>query len=136
MTYKLKNLRDKAAEGVLRRIREGRGTHPRRSAPLARMERRIFDPDFDVAAMWREAGVRDHGASTWFRGLEPSTPAAYRAASFRGTRTERAEDRRRATTSRVISILLRAGSREFASSTWPWRSARLLTPRTSGRRLR
>jgi tetratricopeptide (TPR) repeat protein/AraC-like DNA-binding protein len=78
---KLRRLRDRAAEPVLRRIRCDRETsHSRLHAPLDTIARRLFDTDFDVAALWRETGIRNHNATTWFSELA-TTPAAYIAAN-------------------------------------------------------
>ncbi len=77
MSQRLKRLRDQAAEPVLQRIRRDRdGSYPRLHDHLDTIAHRLFDLDFDVAALWRETGTADHNASTWFADLD-ATPLTY-----------------------------------------------------------
>lgn len=89
MENRLRKLRDQAAEDVLRRIRRDREAHPRLRDVLTTIGRRLFDPDFNVAALWRETATVNHNASTWFRDLDPpTTPSAYIAAGRLDTAAE------------------------------------------------
>ncbi len=82
MSYKLRKLRDTAAETVLRRIRRDRdASDVRLRGLLTRIERRLFDLDFNAKVLRNEAGIRDRSFSSWFHELDPPTPAAYIAAN-------------------------------------------------------
>lgn len=59
-----------AARPILERIRaDGERVSPRLRPFLDTIRERLCDPGFNVAALWREHGVRDKSAAAWFHEL-------------------------------------------------------------------
>lgn len=72
------DLRDRAAEPTLRRIRADRERVPARLRPLlTTIEENLFDVGFSAARLLRENGIRDHSFSTVFSSYLERTPWAY-----------------------------------------------------------
>lgn len=72
------DLRDRAAEPTLRRIRADRERVPARLRPLlSTIEENLFDVGFSAGRLLRENGIRDHSFSTVFSSYLERTPWAY-----------------------------------------------------------
>ncbi len=70
-------LLEQSAEETLRRIRADAGRASQRLKPLLRtIARRLTDPDFNVTALWRDHGITDKAAASWFAEVGP-TPRVY-----------------------------------------------------------
>lgn len=72
-----RSLRDEAAKPVLERIQADRERASERLQPLlATIARRLFDYDFNVAALWRAHAIADKSAATRFQEVG-TTPSNY-----------------------------------------------------------
>ncbi len=80
-TNRDRTLRDQAAQPTLQRIHADSDRVSQRLKPLLdTISRRLFDFDFNVAALWREHSIADKSASTRFQELG-TTPSTYIADS-------------------------------------------------------
>lgn len=111
------DLRDRAAEPTLRRIRADRERVPARLRPLlATIEENLFDVGFSAGRLLRENGIRDHSFSSVFSSFLERTPWAY-----------------------VIDARLEVAARLLAQTNLkPWRIAAVVgySPRSFGKAFR